>query len=506
MIRPIPTAPATHRRPSRHLAALLVVLLLGACTSGPDVADGPAEDVTPDEPLEVRLEVGDAFEPIVLANPPGTTYIIAEGLHRAQFVTPDDGDRFIGEDGAVVSGAIELDPTDFEEVDGRFVAAGREEEPYRTDSGDLHGMMEEGFARDAANHDLWVDDVLHQHVETLEDLDGPGEWYFDYEADELWMGTDPTTTTYLELAVVEDFVRNPGTADVEVRNLTLTRFASPAQNGVIHASGPGWRISDVVVSESHGVGVVMADGTVLEDSRIIDNGQLGVEATGATGVVVDDVEIARNGTLGYVWFWERGGLKFKGTTDAQVLGSHVHGNRGPGIWFDIDNRGALIEGNLAEDNDVNGIFYEISFDAVIRDNQVFRNGLVEEYGTLATGIFVSISSDVLIEGNTTAGNNFEIILVHADRTEEIGPGYGVEDVVVRDNDVTITQDGGVGMYVDTGEDEYYTDRGNVFADNRYVLDGCQQCFRWGDHIDFAAWQAAGNDLEGDTRVVDAGEG
>ena len=45
-----------------------------------------------------------------------------------------------------------------------------------------------------------------------------------------------------------------------------------------------------------------------------------------------------------------------------------------GIWLDIDNIDIVIEDNLVEDNYRCGIFYEISYDAVIRDNTV--HGLI----------------------------------------------------------------------------------------------------------------------------------
>ena len=41
-------------------------------------------------------------------------------------------------------------------------------------------------------------------------------------------------------------------------------------------------------------------------------------------------------------------------------------------------RGALIEHDLVEDNRAEGIFYEISQDAVIRNNRVYRNGVRAE--------------------------------------------------------------------------------------------------------------------------------
>ena len=48
--------------------------------------------------------------------------------------------------------------------------------------------------------------------------------------------------------------------------------------------------------------------------------------------------------------------------------------RRDGIWYDADNVGALIEGNIVEDNGRDGISYEISDDGIIRNNIIRRSG------------------------------------------------------------------------------------------------------------------------------------
>jgi parallel beta-helix repeat protein len=44
------------------------------------------------------------------------------------------------------------------------------------------------------------------------------------------------------------------------------------------------------------------------------------------------------------------------------------------LWADINAHDALVEHNLIEDNFAEGILYEISRNAVIRDNQFVGNG------------------------------------------------------------------------------------------------------------------------------------
>jgi hypothetical protein len=55
--------------------------------------------------VEVTLSPGMDFQAAVNANPTGTIFHIAAGLHRMQEVTPKDGDIFSGDAGAIMCGA-----------------------------------------------------------------------------------------------------------------------------------------------------------------------------------------------------------------------------------------------------------------------------------------------------------------------------------------------------------------------------------------------------------------
>jgi hypothetical protein len=99
------------------------------------------------------------------------------------------------------------------------------------------------------------------------------------------------------------------------------------------------------------------------------------------GLVVEGNEITGNNTDD----WETrkpgcgctGGIKFWAVDGADVRGNWVHDNRGPGLWADTDNNDFLIENNLIEHNDSAAIIYEISYNAIIRDNTIRRNNWVE---------------------------------------------------------------------------------------------------------------------------------
>ncbi len=455
-------------------------------------ADGGSRDDGPtDGP--VRIALGDEVADVMAQHGPGTTYVLAAGVHRGQTMVPKDGDRITGEPGAVLSGAEVLEPTDFQLRDGVWVLQGRVEEEL------IHGETDAGFERDAAIHDLWADNLRLQHVTDRALVDEPGEWFFDYEADEVVMADAPDGVRSLELSVTPEAVVSEA-ADVVISDLTVMRYASRAQRGAIHADGPGWQVQRVTVTQNHGVGVGLFDGGVLADSVVTNNGQLGVTADPAEDIRVEGNEIAYNGTLGYQWFWESGGTKFKRTRNAVVAGNWVHHNDGPGIWFDLDNTDLVVADNLAERNEVMGLFLEVSSGATVEGNTIRGNGFGPAAGALGAGLSVSNVSDALVTDNVLSGNFVDLSAIHYDRTSDVtGEAFTAEGLRVVDNWFRVTGEGGVGFYVDTDEQELYSDGSVTFTDNTYVLDGCTQCFRWGELTDADGWLAVGNDTSGTIR-------
>ena len=122
-------------------------------------------------------------------------------------------------------------------------------------------------------------------------------------------------------------------------------------------------------------------------------------------------EIAFNNTAGFGPGpqSEAGATKFVFTNRLVVRDNFSHHNHGPGLWTDIDNNDCLYEGNRVEDNDWRGIFHEISYACVIRNNVVRNNGHSFPAGTPlfvleGAGILVNSSADVEIYGNVVEGN------------------------------------------------------------------------------------------------------
>lgn len=171
--------------------------------------------------------------------------------------------------------------------------------------------------------------------------------------------------------------------NVTIRYLTVQNFGARGDNngqGVVnHDQGAGWHIDHVTVRHSAGAGVMLGPGNVLAYSCLRDDGEYGFQGAGPH-ITVDHNEIAGNNTDN----WEvlrpgcgcSGGAKFWGVNGATVTSNYVHGNVGPGLWADTNNRGFDVEHNYIAGNQGEGFIYETSYNLRLAHNTFIRNALV----------------------------------------------------------------------------------------------------------------------------------
>ena len=229
-------------------------------------------------------------------------------------------------------------------------------------------------------------------------------------------------------------------------------------------------------------------------NNVHHNGQLGIGGPG-DGVLIEDNEIASNNTLNFSSGFEAGGTKFVKTRDLIVRGNHVHDNLGPGLWTDGDNIDTLIEDNVVSGNRNMGIFHEISYAAVIRNNTVTGNGWYNHGWLYDAGILIAHSPDVEVYGNHVEGNFNGIAGIQQDRG--IG-AYGpreLRNLYVHDN-VIIQHDGyAAGVAKDVDIPGGWEARNILFDFNAYTLSGAARFTYYGD-ADEAGWQSYGQDIHG----------
>ncbi|TDV53588.1 right-handed parallel beta-helix repeat-containing protein [Actinophytocola oryzae] len=181
--------------------------------------------------------------------------------------------------------------------------------------------------------------------------------------------------------------------DVVVRDLTVRHFVAPRDEGVVnHDSADGWVIEHNTVEDNKGAGLMAGAHQRVRGNCLRDNGQYGLNAHkdgDLTDLVLEGNEITGNNTDD----WEHrspgcgctGGVKFWSVNRADVRGNWVHGNHGAGLWMDTNNNDFLVEHNLVEHNEAEALFYETSYNAVVRDNTFRGNTIVTGRAFAARG-------------------------------------------------------------------------------------------------------------------------
>jgi hypothetical protein len=431
----------------------------------------------------VVVRPGQDIQAIVAASPEGTRFLFEPGVYRRQTILPKDRQRFVGRDGAILSGAMEL--TNWTKAAGLWRADGL---PLPLS---FHGECADG--RDLCKHreDLFVDDRRFERVESLGEL-GPGRWH--YVEGRAYLAEDPTGRS-VELGVTP-LAFGGAAQDVLIRNLIVEKYASDAQEGAIYADAArGWRLSDVTARWNHGAGLSFGPETTVLGGTFSRNGQLGIAGSGGEGSRIQGVEIAFNNYAGYNPRWEAGGTKFWATTGLVVRGSCIHHNAGPGLWTDNDNIDTVYEHNRVFRNANEGIKHEISYRAIIRNNLVARNGSDRDSWLWGSQILIQDSSNVdvydnLVETSGTFGNGIGVI--YQDRGSGIYGEWKALNNSVHHN--TIIHRGGrgrSGIVTDTGDDRFWRDADNRFDANTYIVaDGNFA------HWEFINLQWVWSDIEG----------
>ncbi len=424
-----------------------------------------AYTVTVTSTAVVVISPGASIQTAVAASPSPSSFLIKAGVHRLQSISPRTGDTFMGEPGTVLSGARLL--TTFTRSGALWVAGGQ------TQQGTVHGICEVGYEGCSFPEELFINDALLTHVTTLAAV-VPGAWFFDYAADTIYFADDPTGKT-VEASITAEAFRPTGN-NVTVNGLIVEKYASGAQYGPINAENvSGWTVSNNEVRWNHGGGIRVGPNSRILTNHVHHNSQLGIGGVG-DDVLVDGNEIDHNNTAHFEIEWEAGGTKFT-NTDRLIVINTIH---------------TLYDTNRVEDNFWAGILHEISFDAVISNNTVRRNGFGKPVWAWAAGILVSASTNVEVYGNTLEDNAGGITGAEQNRPDSPSP-FGphiVTNLYVHDNMIRQSL-GWTGVACDNGDATIYTAaRGNRFLRNMYT--GSPR-FTWNNVGDMTQtqWQAVG---------------
>jgi len=388
MSHPLPTRRRSLSvRPARvrPLAALATLAALFASPT-------PAVAVEP-----VILPLGAHFQEIIDAHPPGTHYRVSAGVHRGATMIPKDGDVISGEPGAVLNGCLTLDDWTF---DGQWWV---HDAPVVLPLGSAAGVeCAEPLCTQA--QDFYLDGVRFRPVVSLATLTTDRDWFLNRANNKVYLRADPSgrlaemggpSRTAIECAPLG----RPWPLGVVIEDLVIDKYPCPPQVGAVRLA-EGGVIRRCVVTRSHSYGVqLMLGASLVQDCYLADNAMCGIGGTGI-GATIEGCEIAHN-----VWSlfaglaWDNGGVKVAGTRDTTFRRNYIHHNKGPGLWWDIKTTLMLVEDNIVEFNDWEGILMEISEQAVIRRNICRWNGVFHRRNLWGAQICVQNGSSARIHHN-----------------------------------------------------------------------------------------------------------
>ena len=461
----------------------------GTSSSGSGTSSSGGSTVSGD----YSVSPGDDIQAVLDRAAEGNTIVLRAGVHRMQTLTPKSRQVISGEPGAILSGARRLTAFVW---DGSYwsIAGQTQQGPATT----LSDTCTAAAPLCAYPEDLFIDNVLLKHVATRSEL-GPGRWYFDYAADQIYLADDPTghiVETSVTPTAVAGFANS-----VTIRGLVIEKFATPTQQAAVKGQGSGWVIESNEIRFNHAIGLRTEAGAIARNNKVHHNGSMGIAGSGSD-ILVENNEIAFNNTNGYNAYWEAGGTKWVYTNRLVVRGNYSHDNHGPGLWTDINNINTLYENNRVEDNDLSGIFHEISYAAVIRNNTIARNGRVRPSPGWVdgAGILVAGSSDVEVYGNTLTDNFQAIAGLEGHRGSGIYGPWVLQNLNVHDNSVwqLASMPNGAGRtgIIDTnGTGAFFNN--NWWARNTYHLGTNPYYFIWmNKDINEATWPTYQQDTTG----------
>ncbi len=403
---------STARNGARIAALAFLVVATPLGSSRPEAAETAACP-----PGAILVPVGASIQALVEKAPPGAVFCIAAGVHRAQSITPKDRQVFIGQPGAVLNGAERV--SDIRRK-GAFwiIASGQlEVRPF--------GSCLRHRARCNDPRRFFLDNQPLEPVVDLADLQ-PGRIYSDAATGLSYLADDPSGRVLERTRQLYAF-DNGGARGVTVKGLIVEKYATPAQQGAIFGDenhrAADWLIEDNEARFNSGSGIATGARSVVRRNKVHHNGQLGISPNGAD-VLIEGNEIYENNIYGFDAGWEAGGVKAGKVERLTLRGNHVHGNYGSGLWCDVDCRNVLFENNLVERNADAGIFYEISFDAIIRNNIVRLNGTGRggQQGSVwvwGAGIQIAASEGVQVYGNTVTVADGSTGIVIVDQGREL---------------------------------------------------------------------------------------
>ncbi len=449
------------RRVSLLLAFLQLMALLVTTDAGAPTQAAPGKK--PQKCVGVPIRPGMRIQAKINAHHGRTRFCIKEGIYRlSKPLVPKSGNTLVGVDDPstavrpTISGAkvVRSWVGPIDTSNGPIWYAPGQTQQSAPAHVDKCGWTFAGSPAEQCGLNEWVyfDDKPLTRESDISDL-GPGEFYFDYLLDRIYVGSNPKGRK-VEGSLARGLIDgSKGQRNVTLRGLVLEKAANAVQQlAAVQMHGSRNVLDKVVVRLNHGLGVNMfaGSGSKVVNSKILDNGQLGLSG-GNDRMLIQNNEIARNNFAGFYAGWEAGGAKWIGTRRLVVRNNYVHHNNGYGLWTDgicsyeqcdhLRNHDLLLEGNRVEANGAGGILEELDRNATFRGNIVRNNGTIYAWGQRAAGIVIKNSwgfdwsdgGSILILANSLGGNAVSSATRYGIALENDDPGIDMRFIRVEKN-------------------------------------------------------------------------
>jgi parallel beta-helix repeat protein len=304
-----------------------------------------------------------------------------------------------------------------------------------------------------------------------------------------------------EQATGQAFVAD-GTRNVTVRGLRITRYAPPNLNAALDgADSDGWLVEGNEIDNNtngglRAYGLRIGNNWIVRNNAIHHNGWVGIEGYKAVGALIEGNNVYANPAASFTdTVGEAANIKLYGCGRIIIRGNHVHDSPFRGIWLDRSQPDMTIENNRVVNHGEVGIWYEVSYKGVIRNNYVENAGYASYYskGWLrGGGIQVTNSPDVSVLGNTVVNSLNGIIGLQA--ASYYDGQYGkneLRNLLVQGNTIVMPR-GQSGIAENIGTSAVFVSWNNRFTGNQHVVRGNNAPFFWmGQSIDERQWQSYG---------------
>lgn len=375
---------------------------------------------------QVNVRPGQNIVGLVNNNPPGTTFVIYPGTYPLTTpIVPKSGDQFIGQTvcappktacPAILTGSRVL--TSFQHSGSYYYVTGQTQRGLVVVTST---QCVPGYFGCQYPEDLFFDGKPLLHVAALADVVS-GTWFFDYATHTIYFYDNPTGHK-VETSVTRAAFQSDGN-HVTIKYLTVKGFAVPITFGAIGISGnasttkgANWVIENNEVLLNHGTGVRVNFGSQVLNNYLHDNGELGIGGgtltnagpngvtppTQPSGILIQGNKISHNNFAFVKPEFGAGGVKIGNTRGVILRGNYIHDNLGDGFHADTNNIEILAEGNTVNYNTEQGLFNEIGYSAIFRNNVLEGNGYTHPNGSdwlYASSILSSTSQKVEAYCNT----------------------------------------------------------------------------------------------------------